>query len=54
MKPISTNDSNLEVILKNNKKVISYAPFTETQGIISYENRSRGVIVSGSRSSKRI
>ena len=46
-KPISTNDSNLEVILKNNKKVISYAPFTELQAIISYENRSRGVIVSG-------
>ena len=46
-KPIPTNDSNLEVILKNNKKVISYAPFTELQAIISYENRSRGVIVSG-------
>ena len=46
-KPISTNDSNLEVILKSNKKVISYAPFTELQAIISYENRSRGVIVSG-------
>jgi len=46
-KPISTNDSNLEVILKNNKKVVAYAPFTELQAIISYENRSRGVIVSG-------
>ena len=46
-KPIPTNDSNLEVILKNNKKVVAYAPFTELQAIISYENRSRGVIVSG-------
>ena len=38
-KPIPTNDSNLEVVLKNNKKVVAYAPFTELQAIISYENR---------------